>query len=58
MSKGKKHLCQLSAAEINAIIDCEQTELLSHKEIACRHKIPTALVGRIIRAARKDSNYF
>ena len=27
-------------------------------EIACRHKIPTALVGRIIRAARKDSNYF
>ena len=30
---------------------------LSHKEIACRHKIPTALVGRIIRAARKDFNY-
>ena len=55
--KGKIGLKKLSAADVQAIVECEKTELLSHKEIACRYKISTTLVGRVIRAAKKDSNY-
>jgi len=32
-------------------------QLLSHQAIAHMHNISTALVGRVIRAARKNNNY-
>ena len=53
----KKGLAKLSAADVAAIVDCERTELLSHQAIAHRHNISTALVGRVVRAARKNVAY-
>ena len=35
----------------------KNNNLLSHKDIAQRHKISTALVGRLVRAARKDRTF-
>ena len=55
--KGKKGLAKLSAADVAAIVDCEKVELLSHQAIAHRHNISTALVGRVVRAARKNADY-
>ena len=57
VKKGKKGLAKLSAADVAAIVDCEKMELMSHQAIAHRHNISTALVGRVVRAARKDVNY-
>ena len=55
--KAKKGLAKLSAADVAAIVDCEKMELMSHQAIAHRHKISIALVGRVVRAARKNINY-
>ena len=53
----KKSLCELSSADVAAVVDGEKGELLSHEAIARRHDISAALVGRIVRAARKDKDY-
>ena len=54
---GKKKLHELDSADIASIIETEQKEMLSHDEIASKHKISTALAGRIIRASRKDKDF-
>ena len=55
--EGKKRLVELDSADVSAIVESEKNELLSHKAIAAKHNISTALVGRVIRAARKDKEY-
>ena len=56
-NKRKNGLRKLSAADIHAIVECEKVQLLSHKAIAHMHNISTALVGRVVRAARKNNDY-
>ena len=57
VDKIKKRLGELSHADISAIVESERVELLSHDSIAAKHKITTALAGRIIRAAKKDNEF-
>ena len=57
VDKVKKRLNELSPADISAIVESERVELLSHGSIAAKHKITTALAGRVIRAAKKDNDF-
>ena len=52
VDKVKKRLNELSPADISAIVESERVELLSHGSIAVKHKITTALAGRVIRSRR------
>ena len=53
----KKKLHELDSADIASIIETEKTEMLSHDDIASKHKISTALAGRIIRANKKNKDF-
>ena len=57
VEKTRKHIKELSPADISAIVDSERVELLSHDSIAAKHNVTTALAGRIIRAAKKNSDF-
>ena len=52
-----KKLCELSSADVAAVIETEKTEMLSHGAIASKHKISTALAGRIIRSNKKKKDF-
>ena len=52
-----KKLCELSSADVAAVIETEKTEMLSHGAIASKHNISTALAGRIIRSSKKKKDF-
>ena len=53
----RKKLKELSAAEVTSVAHAEIVGITDRKSNAFRHNITVALVGRIVRAAKKDKSF-
>ena len=53
----RKKLKELSAAEVTSVAHAEIVGITDRASNAFRHNITVALVGRIVRAAKKDKQF-